>query len=396
MSQTEAIDGRRARGDVTRHTVARAAARAATVEGLDSITVGGLAAITGVSKSGILTVFGTREAIQIAAVAEARRLYQEWVVLPAWDESAGAERLTSLIEHWVAYTKADVFPGGCFVAATSVEFGHRDGPVAESVQRLKREWLDLSGSGAEDRRLEGAGRRRLPDRQLPLHGQYPVAALWRSVRDRPRRPAGPGRSSSPSLSRWVAESRRPSFVSGRGGSTSSSMGSTSRTCGLSTSRRRLTFPRIVDLIASVNTEESASPAVRFLFAARWKLGEWLGWDDEDAGVDSRVPSLRDRLPAELAATVDPGRFLALPFTPLYELPNEFAAEIANKTMHGILHLGAVPAGNDEVLVRMTVLVKTNGLFGRAYMAAIKPFRYLFVYPAMFRELEGRWAREQVP
>ena len=141
VSQT--IDGRRARGDATRHTVARAAARAATVEGLDSITVGGLAAITGVSKSGILTVFGTREAIQIAAVAEARRLYQEWVVLPAWDLPAGVERLTALIENWVAYTKADVFPGGCFVAATSVEYGHRDGPVAESVQRLKREWLDL-------------------------------------------------------------------------------------------------------------------------------------------------------------------------------------------------------------------------------------------------------------
>lgn len=141
--QTEAIDGRRARGDVTRRTVARAAARAATVEGLDSITVGGLAATTGVSKSGILTVFGTREAIQIAAVAEARRLYQEWVVLPAWGRPAGAERLAALIEHWMAYTRADVFPGGCFVAATSVEYGHRDGPVAESVQRLKREWLDL-------------------------------------------------------------------------------------------------------------------------------------------------------------------------------------------------------------------------------------------------------------
>jgi AcrR family transcriptional regulator len=143
MSQTDVVDGRRARGDVTRRTVARAAARAATVEGLDSITVGGLATVTGVSKSGILTVFGTREAIQIAAVAEARRLYQEWVVHPAWSKAAGTERLIALIEHWVVYTKADVFPGGCFVAATSVEFGHRDGPVAESVQRLKREWLDL-------------------------------------------------------------------------------------------------------------------------------------------------------------------------------------------------------------------------------------------------------------
>lgn len=160
--------------------------------------------------------------------------------------------------------------------------------------------------------------------------------------------------------------------------------------------RAVDFPRLVDLIASVNTEESASPAVRLLFAARWKIGEWLGWDDPSAGVGSRVPSLRDHLPASLRDSVDPGRFVSLPFTPLYELPDEFAAEIANKTMHGILHLGAVPAGNDEVLVRMTVLVRTNGLFGRAYMAFIKPFRYLLVYPAMFRELEGRWTKEQVP
>jgi AcrR family transcriptional regulator len=143
VTQTDTVDGRRARGDATRRMVARAAARIATVEGLDSITVGGLASVTGVSKSGILTVFGTREAIQIAAVAEARRLYQEWVVLPAWSEPAGLARLTALIEHWVTYTKADVFPGGCFISATSVEYGHRDGPVAESVQRLKREWLDL-------------------------------------------------------------------------------------------------------------------------------------------------------------------------------------------------------------------------------------------------------------
>ena len=116
---------------------------AATVEGLDSITVGGLAATTGVSKSGILTVFGTRESIQVAAVAEARRLYREWVITPAWDAPPGPERLAALLQHWVTYVKSGRFPGGCFVAATSVEFGHREGPVAESVQRLKREWLDL-------------------------------------------------------------------------------------------------------------------------------------------------------------------------------------------------------------------------------------------------------------
>jgi hypothetical protein len=153
------------------------------------------------------------------------------------------------------------------------------------------------------------------------------------------------------------------------------------------------FPHVVDLITSVDTSESSSAAVRLLFAARWKLGEWFGWDDEDDGLGRRVPSLRATLPADLAATVDPARFRALPFTPLYELPDEFAAEIANKTMHGVMHLGAVPAGDGQIAVRMTVLVKTNGLFGRTYMALIKPFRHLLVYPAMFREVEREWARE---
>jgi hypothetical protein len=153
------------------------------------------------------------------------------------------------------------------------------------------------------------------------------------------------------------------------------------------------FHRVIDLITSVDTAESSSAAVRFLFAARWKLGEWFGWDDEDDGLGRRVPSLRATLPSDLAATVDPARFRALPFTPLYELPDEFAAEIANKTMHGIMHIGAIPAAEGRMTVRMTVLVKTNGLFGRTYMMAIKPFRYLLVYPAMFREVERKWALE---
>lgn len=137
-------DGRRARGDATRQRAARAAARAATVTGLDSISVGGLATETGLSKSGILTVFPNREAIQVEAVAEARRLYREHVIWPAWQAGPGAPRLLALLDHWVAFVRAgDHFPGGCFIAATSVEFGHREGAVADAVRRLKREWLSL-------------------------------------------------------------------------------------------------------------------------------------------------------------------------------------------------------------------------------------------------------------
>src|SRR6478672_13137731 len=99
-------DGRRARGDLTRRTAARRAAMVATVSGLDAITVGGLAADTGLSKSGILTVFSNREAIQLAAVAEARRIYIDTVIRPAWAAEPGRERLRSLLDSWVAYVRA--------------------------------------------------------------------------------------------------------------------------------------------------------------------------------------------------------------------------------------------------------------------------------------------------
>ncbi|WP_435770775.1 TetR/AcrR family transcriptional regulator [Nocardioides sp. SYSU DS0651] len=140
---TGTTDGRRLRGDATRRKVAREAAMVATVRGLDSISVGGLAEATGISKSGILTVFGNREAIQVAAVAEARRIYQEHVIGPAWDVTPGRERLTAILQAWRGYLHSAVFPGGCFLASTSVEYGHREGPVADAVRRLKREWLDL-------------------------------------------------------------------------------------------------------------------------------------------------------------------------------------------------------------------------------------------------------------
>lgn len=155
MTALSAADGRRARGDATRRLVARTAADIATTHGLDTITVGGLSASTGVSKSGILTVFGNREAIQLAAVAEARQVYIDVVIRPALSCRPGAARLGALLDSWVAYLRAEVFPGGCFVTATSVEFGHRTGPVADAVRNLKREWLDLlenefSAAGSPD------------------------------------------------------------------------------------------------------------------------------------------------------------------------------------------------------------------------------------------------------
>ncbi len=150
------------------------------------------------------------------------------------------------------------------------------------------------------------------------------------------------------------------------------------------------FPRLVQQFASGDTSQSPSRAARTLFAIRWKLGELLGWDGPDAGLGSRVPTLRDRLPQDLRDAPSGPAFDALPFTSVYLLDDEFAAEIANRTVHGVLHLGWVPDDAGGYRGQMAVLVKPNGLLGSAYMAAIRPFRHLIVYPPLLREMGRKW------
>jgi Protein of unknown function (DUF2867) len=156
------------------------------------------------------------------------------------------------------------------------------------------------------------------------------------------------------------------------------------------------FPRLVQRFAAGDPSKSLSRAGRALWALRWKLGEMFGWDDPDTGIGSRVPTLRGRLPADLRDGPSGPAFDALPFTSLYLLGDEWAAEIANRTMHGVLHLGWVPDGSGACRGQMAVLVKPNGLLGSAYMAAIKPFRHLIVYPSMLRRIEREWRAAQSP
>ena len=149
------------------------------------------------------------------------------------------------------------------------------------------------------------------------------------------------------------------------------------------------FPRLVHQIAAGDTSMNPSGAARALFAIRWKLGELLGWDEPAAGRGSQRPTLRDRLPGDLRDAPGPD-FDTLPFTSLYLLDDEWAAEIANRTMHGVMHVGWVPDGAGGYRGQMAVLVKPNGLLGTAYMAAIMPFRHLIVYPPMMRGIGRSW------
>jgi hypothetical protein len=106
-----------------------------------------------------------------------------------------------------------------------------------------------------------------------------------------------------------------------------------------------------------------------------------------------VPTLRERLPADLREAPAP-ELEGAPFQPLYLTDDEYAAEIANRTVHGILHLGWVPDESGGYRGEMAVYVKPNGLLGNAYMAAIRPFRHRIVYPPMLREIGRGWRQRQ--
>jgi hypothetical protein len=103
------------------------------------------------------------------------------------------------------------------------------------------------------------------------------------------------------------------------------------------------FARLVRLIAAGHPSEG-SPVARTLWAIRWKIGKLFGWDRPETGVGRRVPTLRERLPVDLREAASGPDFDALPFRSLYLLDDEWAAEIANQTVHGVLHLGWVSDG----------------------------------------------------
>lgn len=151
------------------------------------------------------------------------------------------------------------------------------------------------------------------------------------------------------------------------------------------------FRELVRWAASLDPLNAPSLVVRLLFEVRARAGQLLGWDAADHGVGARVGSLRDRLPADLRDAPAGPDFGTVPFSPLYLLDDEFAAETANRTVHGVLHLGWVPADDGGYRGQLAILVKRNGWLGSAYMAAIRPFRHLIVYPAMMRQAERAWA-----
>lgn len=133
----------RSDGERTRGAILRAAASLATVDGLDGLSIGNLAAAIGISKSGLYAHFGSKEELQLATVAEAERILDEEVLRPARAASPGLPQLATVCEAFFSYLERGVFPGGCFFAATSLEMGTRPGPVKDRLAAIQHDFTAL-------------------------------------------------------------------------------------------------------------------------------------------------------------------------------------------------------------------------------------------------------------
>lgn len=137
---TTVTDGRRARGDASRRAILGTAADLASVEGLDGLTIGTLAERSGHGKSSIATLFGSKEALQLATVATAAEVFRARVVEPSRELPRGVQRVATLLRGVLDYSQHRVFTGGCFFAATSADLDSKAGPVADSVREWMRIW----------------------------------------------------------------------------------------------------------------------------------------------------------------------------------------------------------------------------------------------------------------
>src|SRR6188472_4217935 len=124
----------------TRSAILRHAVDVASVDGLEGVTIGRLAAELDMSKAGVIGHFGSKEELQLPALELASEIFRERVWEPVEDLPEGLPRLLAICEAWTAYAGSSPFPGGCFIAAVSFEFDGRSGRVHDALAKVVRQW----------------------------------------------------------------------------------------------------------------------------------------------------------------------------------------------------------------------------------------------------------------
>jgi AcrR family transcriptional regulator len=127
------------KGQQTRAAILDAALGMASHMGLEGLSIGALAEVTGMSKSGVFAHFGSREELQISVIREYHARFEEEVFFPAIEEARGLPRLQALFERWIRRVAMEL-DSGCIYISGAVEFDDRPGPVRDALASMVRAW----------------------------------------------------------------------------------------------------------------------------------------------------------------------------------------------------------------------------------------------------------------
>ncbi|HUJ28386.1 MAG TPA: TetR/AcrR family transcriptional regulator [Myxococcales bacterium] len=146
------MDDRKTRsdGDRSRDRILDTAARLATVQGLQGLSIGQVAAESGMSKSGVYGLFGSKEVLQMATVDRARDVFLAEVIAPAAGAAPGVAQMKALAGRYLDYSRRRVWPGGCFFRTVASEMGALAGPVRDRIAAEQKGWRSLFVSNARE------------------------------------------------------------------------------------------------------------------------------------------------------------------------------------------------------------------------------------------------------
>ncbi|GHI86335.1 TetR/AcrR family transcriptional regulator [Streptomyces xanthophaeus] len=160
-------DGRVERGNQTRRAVLERTVRTASVDGLEGLSLGKIAADLGLSKSGVFALFGSKEDLQLATVRAAVEVFVAQVVRPVREDPAGLAKVWRLCELWLDYSRGRTFPGGCFFYGVSAEFDARPGPVRDEIAKARSDWTRYVERVLDEARQAGGFRAGADPAEVP-------------------------------------------------------------------------------------------------------------------------------------------------------------------------------------------------------------------------------------
>jgi len=171
------------KGEQTRQAILGRAFELATVVGVSGLSIGRLAEEMGLSKSGLFAHFGSKEALEVAVVEEARRQFVQEVMVPALAHARGEPRVRELFERWLRWGHR---PGGCFFVGASAELDDRPGPPRDALVQAIKDWLDSISTAIRIAISEGHFRSDVDADQLAFEVysiMYGAHTFFRFLRD---------------------------------------------------------------------------------------------------------------------------------------------------------------------------------------------------------------------